>query len=463
MAWIPDLELLPEGLPAAIELDLGAEIVEVRTHAGVGVSREGCFLKLSRDGAETEGYLAYDVRRADDPARKDFCRREASALGHVAARGIRAPLPLGRWPEFRAILTRVMPGDVAMDGLSEATQIVLARDYMGEIARLHRLDVTGLELDGFGPPPANASDYARARLDGLRQRHTSFGKDEPLNLLLYRWLDRHMPQGELSPRFVHGDIGPANFLHDGQRVTAVLDWESTHFGDPMEDMAWLVHRLALFPSLPAAPMIAAWEEELGEPVDMARIAFYRVLVATIVLTDMAEHLVQSDSEMRGNPGQVFSYYLAIRRLVLIALAEAEGIALEPVAVPEGVEGWPRLAAITMADIASRIAPRLPDKASRARADYLPRLIQYWQGRNRLGAQFDLAERDAIAEALEQPFASIDEARAELGRAIVDERLSIAQAIRLSHLRAAADIHCAGDGIGHLAYLNYPDIRAGEFA
>jgi hypothetical protein len=319
MARIPDLELLPVGLPAAIERDLGAEILEVRPHAGVGVSREGCFLMLFRDGSEIDAYLAYDVRRADDPARKDFCRREASALGHVAAQGIRAPLPLGRWPEFRAILTQVMPGDVSMEGVSETTQIALARDYMGEIARLHRLDVAGLDLDGFGPPPANATDYARARLDGLRQRHKSFGRDEPLNLLLYHWLDQHMPQGDLPPRFVHGD--------------------------PMKDMAWLVHRLALVPSLPVSPMIGAWEEEPGEPVDRTRIGIYRVLVAMIVLTDMAEQLVQSDSEMRGNPVQVFSYYLAIRRLVLFAPSEAEGMVLEPVAVPEGVDGWPRLARV----------------------------------------------------------------------------------------------------------------------
>ncbi|MFF0741647.1 phosphotransferase family protein [Streptomyces sp. NPDC004111] len=39
---------------------------------------------------------------------------------------------------------------------------------------------------------------------------------------------------------VHGDFGPNNVLltGDGARVTALLDWEWAHAGDPVEDLAW---------------------------------------------------------------------------------------------------------------------------------------------------------------------------------------------------------------------------------
>jgi Ser/Thr protein kinase RdoA (MazF antagonist) len=39
---------------------------------------------------------------------------------------------------------------------------------------------------------------------------------------------------------VHGDFGPNNVLLDdrGQAVTAVLDWEWAHAGDPIDDVAW---------------------------------------------------------------------------------------------------------------------------------------------------------------------------------------------------------------------------------
>jgi Ser/Thr protein kinase RdoA (MazF antagonist) len=39
---------------------------------------------------------------------------------------------------------------------------------------------------------------------------------------------------------VHGDFGPQNLLIDEEvpRVTALLDWEFAHMGEPVEDLAW---------------------------------------------------------------------------------------------------------------------------------------------------------------------------------------------------------------------------------
>lgn len=39
---------------------------------------------------------------------------------------------------------------------------------------------------------------------------------------------------------VHGDYGPNNLLLDSsaQQITAIVDWEWAHSGDPVEDLAW---------------------------------------------------------------------------------------------------------------------------------------------------------------------------------------------------------------------------------
>jgi aminoglycoside phosphotransferase len=39
---------------------------------------------------------------------------------------------------------------------------------------------------------------------------------------------------------VHGDFGPQNMLLDlsSNTVTGIVDWESAHVGDPIEDLAW---------------------------------------------------------------------------------------------------------------------------------------------------------------------------------------------------------------------------------
>ncbi|GAA2147101.1 phosphotransferase family protein [Glycomyces algeriensis] len=51
----------------------------------------------------------------------------------------------------------------------------------------------------------------------------------------------HATTGALGEgTLVHGDFGPNNLLLDpvGYAVTAVVDWEFAHLGDPIEDLAW---------------------------------------------------------------------------------------------------------------------------------------------------------------------------------------------------------------------------------
>lgn len=57
---------------------------------------------------------------------------------------------------------------------------------------------------------------------------------------------------------VHGDFGPQNMLFDARtsEVTAVLDWEMVHGGDPVEDLAWAewilrTHHVDLVGALPS--------------------------------------------------------------------------------------------------------------------------------------------------------------------------------------------------------------------
>jgi aminoglycoside phosphotransferase len=41
-----------------------------------------------------------------------------------------------------------------------------------------------------------------------------------------------------GPVIVHGDFGPQNVLIEGGAVTALVDWEFAHIGQPVEDLAW---------------------------------------------------------------------------------------------------------------------------------------------------------------------------------------------------------------------------------
>ncbi len=69
-------------------------------------------------------------------------------------------------------------------------------------------------------------------------------------------------------RLIHGDFGSNNVLTDGQRVTAILDWDNAKYGDPLFDVAtayfwrpWLpcmdLQAAYYEPSLPPSPTVTS--------------------------------------------------------------------------------------------------------------------------------------------------------------------------------------------------------------
>ena len=51
------------------------------------------------------------------------------------------------------------------------------------------------------------------------------------------WLETNCPAPP-QRTIVHGDYRIGNFLERDQTITAILDWELVHLGDPHEDLAW---------------------------------------------------------------------------------------------------------------------------------------------------------------------------------------------------------------------------------
>jgi aminoglycoside phosphotransferase (APT) family kinase protein len=60
----------------------------------------------------------------------------------------------------------------------------------------------------------------------------------PITRAVIRWLRRNPPPPAQRIGLVHGDCRAGNFLFSGSQITAVLDWEMAHVGDPIEDLTW---------------------------------------------------------------------------------------------------------------------------------------------------------------------------------------------------------------------------------
>jgi aminoglycoside phosphotransferase (APT) family kinase protein len=454
-----DKNVLPDGMVDWIESATSGRVVEIEPAVGAGVSREGAYITLEKDGESLEAYLAYDVRRADDPSRSVWCRREVAALRLAESYDLRAPRVLASWPEQRAILTHRLYAEVELSHLDTETLNLLAEDYIGEIVKLHQIPVADQELDGFGPVQP-VDTWARERTAFLRTRHSLYDNDDPLFLLMYHWLEQNIPTGDDIPTVVvHGDVGAANFLHDGKKVKAVLDWEQSHFGDPMEDFAMLSLRGALFPFVPLPLLLEAYEQQGGHPIDLKRIRYYRTLCTMGSFNDMHAQLVQSHESFAGNVGKVFTYYFALMRLIVDGLAEAENIEPVPLELPDvSLMQWDRLYDLAVNELENNIAPRCSDAASEHRASTLIRLIHYWRGREQFGMAFDKAECEEIGAILGSSFNSLQEARAAFATAVKEQTISIADAIHLCCTRVAREISVARPGLGPLADCQYPPLN-----
>jgi len=96
----------------------------------------------------------------------------------------------------------------------------------------------------------------------------------------FDWLHQNAPDTVDRTVLCHGDAGPGNFLFEGNRVTALLDWEFSHFGDPLDDLAWIVFRSHFTPGGfgDVRLLFSKWSQLTGLPLDFKRIEYYQVLV-----------------------------------------------------------------------------------------------------------------------------------------------------------------------------------------
>lgn len=177
-------------------------------------------------------------------------------------------------------------------GFAEGHRLRIGQQFVSALAGLHRCQWRGRE--GFADQDLSCENVAIRQIEaweGNRQRWAR--KPYPMLNWALRWLRRNLP---VAPRVsvVHGDYRLGNFLEQDGRITAILDWELVHLGDPHEDLGWaflpqysggsgLVCRL-----LTKQEFIAQYEREAGFKVQPASLHFYLIFsLAKLALTHIA--------------------------------------------------------------------------------------------------------------------------------------------------------------------------------
>lgn len=221
-----------------------------------------------------------------------------------------------------------MPWKGAAEARNEARNESLGRDFVDGLAALHGVDWRGSALRrlwGVVDPSTVAREQT---LHWWRHAGFADGAPDAPPQMYYamRWLLRHAPVAQRVV-IVHGDYRVGNFLQKDGRITAVLDWELVHAGDPHEDLAWAALRVfsggtgRVGGIMDREAFFERYARQTGLTPDPAVLRYYEVLglfkSAAMLLS--AAHRVETgrarDIRMASMGFQVTSTLLEVNRLI----------------------------------------------------------------------------------------------------------------------------------------------------
>ena len=403
---------------------LSLEIVRWLEHQAAGrvtrcerhvARREAWLVDLERaDGSRAEWFLRVDRAKPGRPNPFSL-ERETRILRALRANGVRVPR-IDAWSDaHQVVLQERVRGDANLAAAPPEAQRAVLREFAEEIARMHALAPEQLALADV-PVPASAREAALAEVDKLEAMLAGHREPEPVARFGVAWLRAHAPETLERVALVQGDTGPGNFLYEGARLAALVDFEWAHWADPHEDLGNFSAREFFMPCGGVAEALAHYARASGAAVDLARVRYFRVQQMTRSVLGLVR--VTSPHDPRGPVAMNLGYRAVCERALCEAIADALGIALSPAELPAAPDEDARgLPAIVAKQLTHELAPALPSAYLRHRAESAAALVACIERERRYGAQIAAAEREELGELLG---ARVE--RASEGRGALDARI-----------------------------------------
>lgn len=332
--------------------DQGAEIVAVTRLSG-GASRETWGIEVRRGDGGPDHLILQRARPGAPGATEGSVGMggEAALLEVVGRAGAPvAPVLAGDSDPDRLgaafLLMERVEGETIARRILRDDEWAHARErFVGQAAEA----LAAIHSVPLAAAPALPDQDQVAAFRGLLD---ALGHPHPVFELAFRWLEDHRPDGRRHT-VVHGDFRLGNLLLGPDGLRAVLDWELTHAGDPVEDLGWLCVRAWRFGSAEPVAGLGARSELLdayaaasGVRVEPAELRWWEVM-GTLKWGVMC--IIQTVSHLAGLSRSV--ELAAIGRRVceteydlLLLLAEADGLDA-PLALPEVPDRVPHEAAL----------------------------------------------------------------------------------------------------------------------
>ena len=201
---------------------------------------------------------------------------EFALLKGVFEASLRVPQPLllEKSPEPLGgpfLVVTPMPGAPQGDIFAPPRSETLALQLAEQMALLHRLPTEAFTALAV-PTEAYAPEQLRVGLAGFRGLNAKLGFPSRTIEIALDWLERNIASVKGSKAVLHNDLGFHNFLVDGERLSAILDWELAHIGNPAADLGYV--RDWVGQMLPWSRFMEAYRAAGGPQVDAAMLDFY---------------------------------------------------------------------------------------------------------------------------------------------------------------------------------------------
>ena len=273
--------------------------------AAGGLSRENWSLDATWvDTTGTQSRRLMLMRDAAGTLLSTDRQREFAVLKALESTSVPAPKAHwvdydGHWLGGPSLVMDRMPGAcdyLVLNGTRPLEErLTLARAFTDLMAHIHKVNWRerglGTVLDVSTGAPSRVelahweSEYRRVRLE-----------PHPELDYVLAWLHQAAPEAEAIV-LVHGDFKPGNALIVGEHISAKLDWETAHLGDPLEDLGWVTnpvrkreHQIA--GAWERAQIVATYRALTGLQVDEVALRWWNVFscwkLAVIQLTAVSE-------------------------------------------------------------------------------------------------------------------------------------------------------------------------------
>ena len=248
-----------EGVATSLRQNLGIAVTSINRQTRW---RPCWFVVGERDGEGIDIVVRGDrIETSVQPLAREFAFHQL--LEH---NGIAVPKILGRLDDIGAFAMERVPGRPDFAGVSDADRDTVVEEYLQQLTRLHALDVGPFVEAGMmrASTPEGSGvlmHFELERLWRLRKR-----RPNPFLEFALGWLHRNPPLSHGRETPILWDSG--QFHHENGHLTAILDLEFGHIGDPIADLTVWRMRDTLIPFGDFRKIYARYEELSGRAVDV---------------------------------------------------------------------------------------------------------------------------------------------------------------------------------------------------